>query len=173
MCDTYDLARFSGIFSRFLFHLFFANFFFFCFQVTLLQQTQLCEAAQLMATMTTTHGRGPQDTSINTAPRLPPFPMASLSLKGPPCLTTDGDDGDDTWQGQDMSTPPAHCIMPLAASQLHPQPMATMVMTHGEDRHVDATCIHRIMPLAAAHVMPLMAACVMLFVAAHIMSYIL
>src|SRR6266851_4648046 len=41
--------------------------------------------------------------------------------------------------------------MPLTTSWLHPQPTATMAITCGKDRHVNATCI--------CHIMPLMAAC--------------
>src|SRR6266853_6850949 len=51
-----------------------------------------------------------------------------------------------------------HHIVPLAALQLHPQPMATTVTTRGKDRYVDATCMCHIVPLAAAHTMPLAAA---------------
>ena len=33
------------------------------------------------------------------------------SLKGPPCPTTDGNDGNDTWQGQDTLMPPTRAAL--------------------------------------------------------------
>jgi hypothetical protein len=121
------------------------------------------------------------------------------SLEGPPCPTTDGNNGDNAWRGQDTSTPPAHaascpspphscahnqrprrrrCMARTDMSMLHaraascpsrlrvpcpsrahhaPQLTARTATTCGEDRHFNATCTCRIVPLAAVRAMPLAA----------------
>ena len=95
-----------------------------------------------MATTVSTRGRtGPIDAALYLL-----YANGCPSLEGPPCPTTNGDNGDNVWQGQDMLMPPARCIMPLATSWLHPQPMAMMATMQGRTGHVDATCTCHIVP---------------------------